>query len=32
MAYDLWVAAQRPRKRIKRLVRPAVKAEEADLA
>ncbi len=31
MAYDLWVAAQLPRKRIKRLLRPAVKAEEADL-
>ncbi|RDK07118.1 addiction module antidote protein, HigA family [Cupriavidus lacunae] len=32
MAYDLWVAAQKPRKRIRRLVRPAAKAEEADLA
>ncbi|WP_439671941.1 HigA family addiction module antitoxin [Cupriavidus necator] len=32
MAYDLWVAAQRPRKRIKRLPRPAGKAAEADLA
>ena len=32
MTYDLWVAAQKPRKRIKRLVCPAAKAEKADLA
>lgn len=32
MAYDLWIAARKPRKRIEPLARPAIAAKEEDTA